>query len=261
MVRPVSRRACSKTSYSQRSVVEATSNVLGQTSARKHVTFRRGVCSRSQSRAGNTSSLCIRMPLRICSLGKIMWKYNQWVCEENRLTRTRHCHANSRLSTLMQLLFSFDQTLACQLSCNSCSRLTRTWVDETLMQNSRLSTLMQLLFSFDLDTRVVETLMQTHACQLSCNSCSRLTRTWELMKLSCKLSLVSSYRCYFFVQGVWLRLGAWVFVVTSDCRVPSSEMDTKWFDEWFPRWTTNVALTEWGDNYWYIGRRLRSLSP
>ena len=87
-------------------------------------------------------------------------------------------HVNSRLSTLMQLLFSFDQD---------------TRVDETLMQTlTFLSTLMQLLFSFDQDMRVDETLMQTLACQLSCNSCSRLTRTWELMKLSCKLSLVNS---------------------------------------------------------------------
>ena len=30
---------------------------------------------------------------------------------------------------------------------------------------------------FDQDTRVDETFMQTLACQLSCNSCSRLTRT------------------------------------------------------------------------------------
>ena len=63
-------------------------------------------------------------------------------------------------------------TLACQLS----------------------STLMQLLFSFDWDTRVEKTLMQTLACQLSCNSCSRLTGTRELRKLSCKLSLVNSHQ-------------------------------------------------------------------
>ena len=101
-------------------------------------------------------------------------------------------HANSRLSTLMQLFFSM-QTLACQLSCNSCSRLTRTesWWNSHV--NSRLSTLTQLFFSFDQDTRVDETLMQALACQLSCNSCSRLTRTRELMKLSCKLSLVNSH--------------------------------------------------------------------
>jgi hypothetical protein len=46
-------------------------------------------------------------------------------------------HANSRFSTLIQLLLSFDwgmtvgktlmQTLASQLSCNSCSRLTGAW--------------------------------------------------------------------------------------------------------------------------------------
>ena len=84
-------------------------------------------------------------------------------------------------------------TRACQLSCGSCSRLTRTrelmklscklslvnshatlvlvwpghesWWDSHA--NSRLSTLMQLLLSFDQDTRVDETLMQTLACQLS----------------------------------------------------------------------------------------------
>ena len=138
-------------------------------------------------------------------------------------------HANSRLSTLMQFLFSFDQdmrvdetliqTLACQLSCNSCSRLTRTWELMKLScklsfvnphailvlvwpgheswwnshTNSRLSTLMQLLFSFDQDMRVDETLMQTLVCQPSCNSCSRLTRTSLLKKLSCKLSLAKSH--------------------------------------------------------------------
>ena len=104
------------------------------------------------------------------------------------------------------------QTLACQISCNSCSRLTRTW--ELMKLSCKLSlvnshatlvlvwpfdffmrvdeTLMQLFFSFVQDTRIDETLMQTLACQLSCNSCSRLTRTWELMKLSCKLSLVAT---------------------------------------------------------------------
>ena len=42
---------------------------------------------------------------------------------------------------------------------------------------------MQLLFSFDQDMSVNETLMQTLACQLSCKSCSGLTRTCELTKL------------------------------------------------------------------------------
>ena len=35
----------------------------------------------------------------------------------------------------------------------------------------------QLLFLFDQDTTVEKTLIQTLDCQLSCNSCSRLTRT------------------------------------------------------------------------------------
>ena len=60
----------------------------------------------------------------------------------------------------MQLLFSFDQDMR---------------VDETHV-NAGLLTLMQLSFSFDQDMKVDETLMQTVACQLSCNSCSRLTR-------------------------------------------------------------------------------------
>jgi hypothetical protein len=68
------------------------------------------------------------------------------------------------------------------------------------------STLMQLLFSFDRGFRVEKTLMHTLASQLSCNSCSRLTRAWELRKLSCnscsrltgawelrKLSLLNSH--------------------------------------------------------------------
>ena len=85
------------------------------------------------------------------------------------------------------------QTLASQLSCNSCSRLTRAWElrklsyklsllnsHATLVRvwpghqswenshtNSRFSTLRQLLFAFDQDIRVEKTLRQTLACQLS----------------------------------------------------------------------------------------------
>ena len=138
-------------------------------------------------------------------------------------------HVNSCLSTLMQLLFSFDrdmgvektliQTLASQLSCNPCSRLTGTcelrklscklllinshatlvlvWPGHASWENSHtnscLSTLMQLLFSFDRDMRVEKTLVQTLAYQLSCNSCSRLTGTCELRKLSYKLLLINSH--------------------------------------------------------------------
>jgi hypothetical protein len=90
-------------------------------------------------------------------------------------------HANSRFSTLMQLLFSFDRDMR---------------VEKTLTQTlaSQLSsTLMQLLFSFDRGRRVEKTPMQTLASQLSCNSCSRLTGAGELRKLSCKLSLLNSH--------------------------------------------------------------------
>ena len=70
----------------------------------------------------------------------------------------RKSHVNSRLSTLA------CQLSLVQLSCNSCSRLSRTW------ELTKVSCL------------------QTLACQLSCNSCSRLTKTWKFMELSCKLS-------------------------------------------------------------------------
>ena len=112
--------------------------------------------------------------------------------------------SNQLSSTLMQLLFSFDwgmrvektltQTLTSQLSSTlmqllfSFDRGMR--VEKTLMQTlaSQLSsTLMQLLFSFE------KILMQTLASQLSRNSCSRLTGTCELRKLSCTLSLLNSY--------------------------------------------------------------------
>jgi hypothetical protein len=128
----------------------------------------------------------------------------------------------------MQLLFSFDggtkvektlmQTLASQLSCNSCSRLMGArelrklscklsllnshatlvlvwWGNESrenFHANSRFSTLMQLLFSFDGGTSVEKTLMQTLASQLSCNCCSRLMGARELRKLSCKLSFLKT---------------------------------------------------------------------
>jgi hypothetical protein len=49
------------------------------------------------------------------------------------------------------------------------------------------------LFSFDQAMKVEKTLIETLACQLSCNSCSRLIKQWKLRKLSCKLSLVNSH--------------------------------------------------------------------
>jgi hypothetical protein len=79
-------------------------------------------------------------------------------------------------STLMQLLFSFDRGMR---------------VEKTLMQTSCFSdsTLMQTLAS-QISCKL--SLLNSH--QLSCNSCSRLTRTRELRKLSCKLSLLNSHQ-------------------------------------------------------------------
>ena len=45
-------------------------------------------------------------------------------------------------------------------------------------------------------------------CHLSCNACSRLTRTgrtWGLMKLSCKLSLVNSYVLFIHSKELWIK--------------------------------------------------------
>ena len=78
---------------------------------------------------------------------------------ENSLTSL----ATQLSSTLMQLLFTFDQDMT---------------VEKTLIQTlaSQLSsTLMQFLFSFDQDIRVERTLTRNFASQLSCNSCSRFT--------------------------------------------------------------------------------------
>ena len=71
---------------------------------------------------------------------------------EKTLIKTLACQLSS---TLMQLLFSFDQDMR---------------VEKTLLQTlpcQLSSTLMQLLFSFDQDMRVEKTLIQTLACQLS----------------------------------------------------------------------------------------------
>jgi hypothetical protein len=129
--------------------------------------------------------------------GHVSWENSRFSTLNSHATLVlvwENSHANSRFSTLMQLLFSFDRdmwvektlmhTLASQLLSTlmqllfSFDRGMR--VEKTLMQTltSQLSsTLMQLLFSFDRGMRVEKTLMQTLASQLSCNSCSRLTGT------------------------------------------------------------------------------------
>jgi hypothetical protein len=123
------------------------------------------------------------------------------------------------LVQILMRVFAMRAVISSQLSCNSWSHLTGAWELRKLScklsllnshatlvliwpgheswenshANSRFSTLMQLLVAFDWGMRVEKTLMQTLASQLSCNSCSHLTRTWELRKLSCKLSLLNSH--------------------------------------------------------------------
>ena len=71
---------------------------------------------------------------------------------EKTLIQTLACQLSS---TLMQLLFSFDQDM----------RVEKTLIQTLACQLS--STLMQLLFLFDQDMLVEKTLMQNLACQLS----------------------------------------------------------------------------------------------
>jgi hypothetical protein len=107
-----------------------------------------------------------------------------------------------------------------QLSCNSCSRLTGAWKSRKLWCKFSLSS--SYLYSCSRLTRTWE--LRKLSCKLSLlsshatfvlvwpghesrensdvnsrfptlmDSCSRLTRTWELRKLSCKLSLFNSHQ-------------------------------------------------------------------
>ena len=128
------------------------------------------------------------------------WKFYysvQWDVTKERIDKTpvQTQLACQLSSTLMQLLFSFNQNTrvkktliqtlhACQLSSKSCSRLTRTWelrklLYKFLLVNSHAtpglvwtfswnislnicntSSIMQILFSFDQDRRVEKTVIQ-----------------------------------------------------------------------------------------------------
>ena len=98
---------------------------------------------------------------------------------EKTLKKTLASQAISTLMQLMQKLFdklSLDNSH--QLSCNSYSRLTKTWELRKLSLQTHACqhslTLMQLLSSIDQDIRVQKTVIQTLVFPLSCNACSRL---------------------------------------------------------------------------------------
>ena len=110
----------------------------------------------------------------------------------------------------MQLLSSFDQDM---------------WVEKTPIQTlvcQLSSTLMQILFPFDRGMRFEKTLIKTLTCQLPCNSCSCLTRTWELRKLSYKLSLSTLINSQVTLVPVWLEHESW-----GNTRPKSWPCDTK----------------------------------
>ena len=98
---------------------------------------------------------------------------------EKTLKKTLASQAISTLMQLMQKLFDkLSLDISHQLSCNSYSRLTKTWELRKLSLQTRACqhslTLMQLLSSIDQDIRVQKTVIQTLVFPLLCNSCSRL---------------------------------------------------------------------------------------
>ena len=108
------------------------------------------------------------------------------------LIQTLACQLSS---TFMQLLFSFDQGVR---------------VKKTLIHgNSRFSTVMQTLAS-----QLLYKLSLLNFHQLSCNSCSHLTKTWELRKLWCYLSFLNSYSSSFkfFFIFCYARLIVWAHI-------------------------------------------------
>ena len=109
-----------------------------------------------------------------------MFSFDQNTRIEKTATQTLVCqlsptfiNSNScltRTPELRKLSYKFSIVNSHQLACNSCSRLTRTIVEKTLIQTFTCqlsSTLMQLLFTFDQDMRVEKSLIQTLASQLS----------------------------------------------------------------------------------------------
>ena len=108
-----------------------------------------------------------------------------WFCNALRLF-----HFTFGITIAMKSWWNADESccisLACQLALiNSHHELTLIRVSVRLTSN-----ICQASF-LNSHPRLRNTLMQTLACQLSCNSSSRLTRTWELRKLLCKLSLLN----------------------------------------------------------------------
>ena len=104
--------------------------------------------------------------LCLSTLIQLLFSFDQDMRVEKILIQTLACQLSS---TLMQLLFSFDQDM----------RVEKTLIQTLACQLS--STLMQLLFSFDQDMRVEKTLIYklslVNSHQLLCNSCSCLTRS------------------------------------------------------------------------------------
>jgi hypothetical protein len=89
------------------------------------------------------------------TLMQLLFSFDQGMRVEKTLVQTL---ASQLSSTLMQLLFSFDRGM----------RVEKTLVQTLASQLS--STLMQLLFSFDQGMRVEKTLVQTIASQLSAST-------------------------------------------------------------------------------------------
>jgi hypothetical protein len=111
---------------------------------------------------------------------------------------------------LVQILMKVDESfryravISCQLTCSSHVTLVLVWPGhesrENCDVNSRFPTLMdscsRLTRTWELRKLSCKlSLFNSH--QLSCNSCSRLTGAWKSIKLSCKFSLLNSHQLVF----------------------------------------------------------------
>ena len=174
--------------------------------------------------------------------------HDSQVCSRTLLTKLmgleKTVTPNPRFSTLMQLLFSFDQdmrfeksliqlqTFACQLS-STLMQLLFSFdqdirVEKTLIQTlaSQLpSILMQFLFSFQQDTRVEKTLIKTLPFQLSCNSCSRLSDS-KISTKRCNYKIFSSPLS----QITRSRLGS---IKTTNSLFPVKTTNVRLLRNWF----------------------------
>jgi hypothetical protein len=170
----------------------------------------------SQLSSAVMQTLASQLSCNSCSSLTGVWELRELSCKLSLLnSRQLSCNSCSRLTEAWEL-----RKLSCklsllnshQLSCNSCSRLTRAWelrrpaLQIIVDQSCRSYTVLQV-HNYPIQkmwselpvidrcpavicsaVRLSNKLLLLNSHQLSCNSCSRLTRARELRRLSYKLS-------------------------------------------------------------------------